>query len=216
MKLYLSSIGIPTPEDLVSLLGKPLDHASAVLIPNAKDYYSERAWNVKVNGAATYMKDLGFKVTIADLRLYIDAATLKEDLQGHDLIWGLGGNTFVLRYEMRRSGFDKIIVDLLKQGVVYGGESAGALVAGLSIAGIESADNPAFTAEVITEGLGFVPYVVLPHTDNPEFGDVIPTVRDLQEGKRDIIGLKDNQAIIFEDSKHEIVQSPLDTYPEVK
>ncbi len=216
MKLYLSSIGIPTPKDLALLLGKPLDHASAVLIPNAKDYYSERAWNVKINGAVAYMKDLGFKVAVADLRLYNDVELLKQDLQGYDLIWGLGGNTFILRYEMRRSGFDKVIVDLLKQGVVYGGESAGALVAGLSIAGIEAADDPEFAVQVINEGLGFVPYVVLPHTDNPEFSDIVPTVRDLQEGKRDIIGLKDNQAVIFDDSKHEIVQSPLDVYPEAK
>ena len=216
MKLYLSSIGIPTPKDLAVLLGKPLDHTSVVLIPNAKDYYSERAWNVKINSAVAYMKDLGFKVSVADLRLYNDVEMLKQDLQGYDLIWGLGGNTFILLYEMLRSGFDKVIIDLLKQGVVYGGESAGALVAGLSIAGIESADDPEFAVEVITEGLGFVPHVILPHVDNPEFADVVPTVRNLRESKSDIIELKDNQAVIFDDSNHKTVESPLDVYPEIK
>lgn len=206
MKLYLSSYRIPTPNDLARLLGKSLDEVSVALIPNAKDYYIERARNFKVGDLVEYMQQLGLKVEVIDLRDYSDADTLKKKLAGHDLIWAMGGNTYMLRYEMRRSGFEKIIGELLEAGVVYGGDSAGALVAGASIAGVESADEPEFAEEVIEDGLGLVPFAILPHVDNPEFADVLPIFKNIHQGKNDVIELKDSQAVVFDGENHRIVE----------
>lgn len=130
MKLYLSSTRIPAPDELSTLLGKPLNNTSVALIPNAKDCYVERARNYLVNDFAAYMKQFGFNVEVIDLRNYDDALVLQQKLASHDLIWAMGGNTFTLRFEMRRSGFEGIIRELLSRGTVYGGDSAGALVAG--------------------------------------------------------------------------------------
>lgn len=208
MKLYLSSIDIPTPNDLAELLGKPLIGASIAVLPNAQDYYSERARTYKNNECAEKLKALGLKVETIDLRNYDDAAELKQKLQAFDLVWARGGNTFCLRYEMRRSGFDKIIKGLLQAGTVYGGDSAGALVAGISISGIESADTPEFAIEVIKEGLGLVPFVVLPHTDNLEFEEAAQMVRNINKDKNSVIELKDNQAVVFDGESHRIVNAP--------
>lgn len=204
MKLYLSSIGVPAPEDLSTLLGKPLNEVAVALIPNAKDYYSKRAWNFTINSRIEYMKSLGFNIEIVDLKDYAEGSDLKERLSNYDLIWAMGGNTFMLRYEMQRSGFDEIIQDLLNQGIVYGGDSAGALVAGLSINGIESADEPEFAEEVIDSGMSIVPFSILPHIDNPEFSEVVPTFKKLHQDK-EVIELKDSQAVIFENGMHRIV-----------
>jgi dipeptidase E len=208
MKLYLSSYRIPTPDDLAKLLSKPLKGTSVALIPNAKDYYSQRARDLKVGNLVTYMEELGLKVDIIDLREYSDPDTLKDKLASYDLVWSMGGNTYMLRYEMRRSGFDKIIRELLESGIVYGGDSAGALAAGQSIAGVESADEPEFAEELILEGLNLVPVVILPHVDNPEFANVLPIFRDTHKGK-DIIELKDSEAVIFENDKRSVVESKL-------
>ncbi|MDB5179302.1 MAG: putative peptidase [Patescibacteria group bacterium] len=205
MKLYLSSIDIPTPDDLAGLLGKPLGGATVALIPNAQDYYSQRARDYKVAKRIAAFELLGFTVDAVDLREYSDAAALKERLAGHDLVWAMGGNTFCLRYEMRRSGFEDIISGLLAEGAVYGGDSAGALVMGLSIGGIESADIPQFAEEVIEEGLKLVPYVVLPHSDNAEFAEAVSTVRGRHPGGTELIELRDSQAVIFNDGSHRIV-----------
>lgn len=205
MKLYLSSYRIPTPQDLAVLLGKPLTEASLALFPNAKDYYVERARNFKVNDFVEYLRQLGLRVEVVDLRDYNSPDTLKEKLASHDLVWAMGGNTYMLRHEMRRSGFEKIIKSLLGNGVAYGGDSAGALVAGISIAGVEAADEPEFAEEVIEAGLGLVPFAILPHVDNPEFADVLPLFRSLHQDKNEIIELKDSQAIIFDGESHHIV-----------
>lgn len=204
MKLYLSSYRIPTPNDLTNLLGKPLKNVSVALIPNAKDYYSQRAWKFVVGDLVTYMKQFGLKVDIVDLRDYDDPETLNSKLTAYNLIWAMGGNTYMLRYEMQRSGFDKIIGDLLGSGIVYGGDSAGALAAGLSISGVELADKPEFAEVVVKEGLGLIPFVVLPHVDNPEFANVLPIFRNIHQDK-DIIELKDSQAVIFNDGDHHVV-----------
>jgi len=204
MKLYLSSIEIPTPDDLAQLVGKPLGDISVAIIPNAQDYYSERARTYKNKVFAETLEELGLKVETIDLRDYSAADELKGKLTDFDLIWARGGNTFCLRYEMRRSGFDSVIKDLLEDGKVYGGDSAGALVAGLAINGIESADIPEFSEEVINEGLSLVPFIVLPHLDNPEFADAIEEVRKIHSSL-EIIELKDNQAVIFNDG-HRVVE----------
>jgi dipeptidase E len=203
-KLYLSSYRIPAPQDLEGLLGKPLRETSVALISNAKDYYAPRAKDFTVGKLVAYMEQLGMSVEVIDLRDYSDANAVQQALADHDLMWAMGGNTYMLRYEMRRSGFDRIIAALLESGVVYGGDSAGALVAGQSIAGVESADEPAFAEEYIAEGLNLIPYVVLPHVDNPEFTDVLPIFRETHQDK-EIIELKDSQAVIFDDDELRIV-----------
>ena len=205
MKLYLSSKSIPSPDDLAVLIGKPIDAISVALIPNSKDFFAEHARNYLVNDFVTYMKQLGLSVEVVDLRNYSDDNTLKQKLASYDLIWAMGGNTFNLRYEMRRSGFERIIRELLDKGVVYGGDSAGALVAGISITGIESADKPQFAKEVINEGLNLVPFFFLPHVDSPGYAHVIPIFKGLHQGNDNIIELKDSQAFIFDDGSHRIV-----------
>jgi dipeptidase E len=205
MKLYLSSKAIPSPDDLATLIGKPIDTISVALIPNSKDFFAERARNYLVNDFVAHMEQFGLSVEIVDLREYSDVETLKQKLASHDLIWAMGGNTFNLRYEMKRSGFEKIIRELLDERIVYGGDSAGALVAGISIAGIESADKPQFAEEVINEGLNLVPFFFLPHVDSPGYAHVIPVFKDLHQGGDNIIELKDSQVFIYDGESHRIV-----------
>jgi dipeptidase E len=204
MKLYLSSIGIPDSEELANLLGKPFSKTTVALIPNAKDYYSKRAWDFTINSRIEYMKGLGFNIEVIDLKDYTEEPALKNKLSNYDLIWAMGGNTFMLRYEMKRSGFDKIIQDLLNQGIIYGGDSAGALVAGLSINGIEAADEPGFAEEVMNNGMGIVSFSILPHADNSEFSEVVPTFKELHQDE-EIIELNDSQAVIFKNGTHRII-----------
>lgn len=209
MKLYLSSIRVPTPKEFAELFDKPLKEVKMALITNAKDYYAGLAWEYKVSKCADFFKDMGISITLLDLREFEmeDVGTLKNILAGQDIVWAMGGNTFILRYEMQRSGFDTIISELLDNGLIYGGDSAGALVAGTTIAGIgvELVDHPEFTEKVIPEGLSLVPYVVMPHVDNPEFAEVMDTARTATDPAT-FIELKDSQAAIFIDGDYRIVE----------
>lgn len=199
MKLYLCSYRIPAPDKLWDLVGKQPTEIKAALIPNAKDYYADRARAVKIRQVREYLDGLGMQVEIFDLREYYHEKDIENELKDFDLLWVMGGNTFCLRHEMRRSHFDLAIRPLLDRGLVYAGESAGAVAAGTSLQGIEIADNPEFAESVIYEGLNLVPYFVLPHVDNEDFAQDVIESRRIHENPKTRLELKDSDTAIFID-----------------
>lgn len=199
MKLYLTSYRIPTPDDLKDLLKKDFSQVRVATIANAKDYLAERARNVKIEESHADLEVLGFKnIEEVDLREFRDAEKLKTKLASFDFIWVMGGNTFCLMHEIKQSGFDKVINEVLDRGVVYGGESAGACAAGNSLKGIELADNPLFSESVILDGLGLIDKYILPHADNVAFADTTESIREIQKDSKKLIELKDSETLVID------------------
>ncbi len=206
MKLYLSSYRIPTPDDLKKLLEREFKDTKVAIIPNAQDYYVDRVRKIKIQDVATYLHELGFTHTTAvDLRQYTDAEALKNELGKSDLIWVMGGNTFCLSYQMQRSGFSKIIKELLDHGIVYGGESAGAVIAGNSLKGVEYLDPPEFAEAVVWDTLNLTPHFILPHADNPNLATAIQKTRELYQNNKSFIELNDNQALVVSALSYSVV-----------
>ena len=197
MKLHLSSNGIPSPSQLEQLIGKPLSSVRFALIENAKDYYSDRLRTFKIQQGVQKFESFGMEVVPVDLRNYHNNEGLKSFLGGFDIIWGYGGNTFCLRYEMSRSGFDDVIRELLSSGVVYGGESAGAIVAGKTLRGTEGADIPEAAEEIIWDGMSLINKVIMPHADNLFFKDTVERMRELYASNPDYIEINETQALVI-------------------
>lgn len=205
MRLYLSSYRIPTPEDFFELVAKKPKDVSIGIIPNAKDYYSKRVKRIKTQQVVNYFMEMGIKnIQVIDLGKY-DASnnSLKKNLEEFDIIWVMGGNTFCLRHAMKISGFDEVIHSVLKKSVIYAGESAGALVAGNTLKGVEFADPPEFAEEIIWDGLSLTNHFVLPHVNSIGFEDVIEKVKALHIEDSTLIELTDDEAyIITDNSEH--------------
>lgn len=209
MRLYLCSYRIPNAEELFKLVNKKPEQISVAVIPNAKDYYADRARQFKINQTNEYLSSFGLRPQTVDLKNYEDPKDINNELQKHDLIWVSGGNTFCLRHQMRRSGFEKIIKDLLNEDlIVYAGESAGACAAGNSLKGFETADEPEFAEEIIWEGLNILPNFILPHTDNPMFAGDIEYARQFYKDDPSVIELTDSQAFIVDGAQKRIVEKP--------
>lgn len=89
-----------------------------------------------------------------------------------DFLWVRGGNVFVLRMAMARSGIDRWVTDRLQRDdVVYAGFSAGPCVLAPSLRGLEVCD-PVEDArrvygEVRFDGLGILDRPVVPHVNSP-------------------------------------------------
>jgi len=171
MRLYLSSYRIGDRAGaLLALLGSG---KRAAIISNALDNVSPAARDL--HRRETYdphaeLGSLGIVGEDLDLRHYFGMPRrLAETLAGFDLLWVVGGNAFVLRRAMRQSGFDRLIVEMLdRDDIVYGGFSAGAVVAGTTLVGIDLMDDPAETPSgyapgVVWEGLGLVDHAIVPH-----------------------------------------------------
>jgi dipeptidase E len=207
MNLLLTSYRIPNPNILPKLLKKDINNSSVGLITNARDYYSKRAKQVKISDSIDYFNGLGFKkIYTFDLNPYKNKnSQLQKRLARLDFIWMLGGNTYCLMESIEDSGFETIIRKLAKENnSLIGGTSAGAIVAGTSTDGAQSADNPLFASREILKGMGLIDSVIIPHADNPEFKDSIDEMREVHK-KSKTIELNDNQMLIRKDDKISVV-----------
>jgi peptidase E len=103
-------------------------------------------------------------------------------------------------------GADKLIIELAKSGKVYGGGSAGAVVAGPTLRHFETADDPHDAPEVIWEGLGLTDSVVVPHMDNVKFQEVIHGIRDrlIADGNK-VVPLTDAQALVINGDTQKVI-----------
>lgn len=198
MKLYLASDTVPTPQDLFDLVGKPAADIKVAYIPNSKDYYATLARKVKIDRSLAKLVDIGLHPVIVDLRDFHDPDSVKKALQQYDMIWVVGGNTFVLRHAMKASGFDQVIKQLLEDGLVWGGDSAGALIAGPTLKSAELCDDPEFAPEVIWQGLGLTDKFIMPHADSPDFADAVLQIRRLHKNDANYIELNDTDAYVID------------------
>lgn len=179
MKLYLSSYMIGHHADRLIAMAGGRD-ARMAIIANALDFIpleDRLAYTRTQFDPIAHFAKHGFDPSLLDLRFYFGRPqALRDVLRRQRVVWALGGNAFLLRRAMRESGFDTIVGELLSGGMVYSGWSAGTCVAGSSLRAIGLMDDPGQTApgypdaEPIWEGLGLVPFTIVPHhrSEHPE------------------------------------------------
>lgn len=209
MKLYLSSHLIGnTPQDLTELIGK---NKRVALIMNAADPYGdERRPEYREKFKSEFSK-LGLLAEEIDLRVFFGASSkLKEVLENYGLLWVSGGNTFSLRWTMSKSGFDKILPDLINNNdIVYGGFSAGACVLSPSLQGLHLVDAPEKvpSAELQWVGLGIIDFCIAPHyrSEHAESAAIENVVKYYEKNGIKYRTLRDGEALRIIDGNIESV-----------
>jgi hypothetical protein len=129
VRLYLSSFRMGDhPEHLTALVGE--DGRRAVVIANAMDDAPPDVRRAGVELELAALADLGFDAVELDLReCFAQQKRLRRELAGVSMAWLRGGNTFMLRYALYRSGGDAAFRELLAvDALVYAGYSAGCCV----------------------------------------------------------------------------------------
>lgn len=204
MKLYLSSYFLGNhPEELAKLIGS---NKNVGIIMNAADIYGNEKRPTYLSNEIEKMKVLGLTAEELDLRDYFgNNSDLKTRLKDYGLIWVMGGNSFALRQAMRMSGFDHIIKDpVINETLVYGGFSAGSVVATQTLKGIELVDNPkqmpeGYDIKTIYEGLGFVDFSIAPHyrSEHPESERIEKVVQYFKENNMPYKALRDGEVLVI-------------------
>jgi dipeptidase E len=199
IKLMLSSVTLSAAQTqaLAALVGKQPKDTQLALITNGTDPYGTPtpAWALKNH---ELFKSLGFQIEDVDLRKFRGKlADLEKLLASKDVVWLGGGNTFYLRWLLRNIGADKLIVGLAESGKVYGGDSAGAILAGPTLKHFETADDPHAAPEVVQKALGLTQFVVVPHMDNEKYGAIVADINDrLKSDNFTTVPLNDGQALV--------------------
>ena len=169
MRLYLSSFREGARTDALRTLVAP--GGLVAVSVNALDNQAPTTRTKIFEREEQALTALGYRTTELDLRVFFgQAARLGSALDTHALVWCSGGNAFVLRLAMKLSGFDALITERLRDDTIaYGGYSAGAVVAGASLDALNLVDRtddmPSDypSRELLFDGLGLVPYVLVPH-----------------------------------------------------
>lgn len=202
--MYLSSYRLGRHAER---LRSPTGGGHAGIIFNALDVFGEtrlRNWEREASDLA----GLGYASEELDLRDYFHGRDgLAARLAALDLLWIVGGNTFVLARAMTAAGFASALDPALRRGLIYAGYSAGACVAGPDLRGIDLIDDPNDIPEgyddahAAAETLRRVPFRIVPHwqSAHPEAGRAEQAVRWLGRHGLDYRAIRDGDVVVVAD-----------------
>jgi dipeptidase E len=214
MRLFLASHNFGKHADkLHEIIG---DNKKMLAIFNARDYYDLQARNKLFIEKKQEYENTGFEVTELDLRDYFGKeAYLKKYIDNFNpgVIYAFGGNYFVLRRAFAQSGFDKILLnDLKNDKYVYAGGSAGAMITtpSLEYYGVEEKANIVpllYDKDPIIKGLGLIDEYIIPHTNITKHAEKTKRYSEnIKSASKECILLTDDDVLIVDGSKKEILK----------
>lgn len=156
-------------------------------------------WKEKADGSWKFINTLGAIVRPIVLEEYRNDDVIKE-LKESDIVWFAGGMPGYLMYWIRRCKIDLHIKEILENGVVYFGASAGAMVAGetLGVSGWSFVDGERGAEEI--RPMNLVNFDIFPHYED----EFLSKIKKRYKGKK-LYLLKDGEEIIVENGKIQVV-----------
>ena len=207
MKLFLCSLGITNKGALQTLFGKPLSKIKCGVIKNPMDLKDKEKRTFLYTLVDKGFEDFGIKKVDIDLRDYETRQTeLRELITDLDFLWITGGNVFYLRELIKKVKFESILKKAINTGLVYGGDSAGALITCPTLKYLDAVDDTSQISEVIYEGLNIIDFVPLPHWDDGSFKPKLVGIKKgLEREGYKVITFGDKQTVVVNNKSIEVV-----------
>ena len=202
-RLLLASYGVGALPELAGADARGLRFA---FVPTAAGPDAEaKEW---VQADRRQLDALGCEARTLDLA-HVEADEVEAALLGLDGVFLTGGNSYLLLWHARRSGFAELAVPLVERGeLLYVGTSAGAMVAGPDLASAANLDNRREVPELESSAaLGLVPFTVLPHDNHSEarelHDEIVAAHPDVS-----FVRLADGRAVLVRGDAVDTVDSP--------
>ncbi|WP_418185121.1 peptidase E [Aliarcobacter vitoriensis] len=199
-KLFLSS-SFSDVIDIFVDFQKDLKGKSVTFIPTASIVEEV---NFYVDLAKKDFQRLGLIVD----ELEISTATSEEiesKLIKNDFIYVSGGNTFFLLQELKRTGADKIIVEEVKKGKLYIGESAGAIITSKNIEYAKEMDSIEENINLKNfDALNLVDFYLVPHYKNFPFEESVKKIIEIYSSKLFLKPISNNEVILINNNEFNI------------
>lgn len=197
MKIILASDYTFLLNQGYALTGIPKHDMRIGYVTTASNVYTDKKFFNKVKQA---MRDGGYIFEEIDI-VGKSREGLMKFFSGKNVIHVEGGNTFYLLKAVRESGFDDVLQELLAQGKVYIGTSAGAYIMCPTIEVSTWHDDERFGVTDFS-GLGYAPFVVYAHYTDEDMGEIKAHEQGLVYPLRI---LRDGQGILLEDGRDRFV-----------
>src|SRR3989338_612942 len=193
--LILASSGnLIAANNVNHFLPKPLSEAKILYVTTASKKVNDSSY---VERTRQKMDELNFSYTEFDI-VGKSEEELKKALSSSDILYIEGGNTFYLLKAVHDTGFEKIIKEAIKNGLVYWGVSAGAYIACPSI--IMATWSDRFDRCGVTDwiAMNLVPFLIKAHY-TPDMLDALKEKsKDLQFP---LHVLNDEQVVMMKDGE---------------
>lgn len=201
-RLLLASSGVGALRELAGdTAGLQLAFVPTAAGPDAETKF----W---IQGDRSQLEVLGCEVTTLELA-NATRGEVETALASADGVFVGGGNSYLVLWHARRSGFADVVVPLVESGeLIYVGTSAGAILAGPDLDPAASEDNRTVVPELeSSRGLGLVGIAVLPHDDEPDRAAHHEALVAANP-ERELVRLTDERAVVVRGDEWEVVDSP--------
>ena len=122
-------------------------------------------------------------------------------LQNNDFIYISGGNTFFLLQELQRVGADTIIIEQIKLGKIYIGESAGSIILSPNIEYVKDMDDYKMATDLDTfHALNVIDFYPLPHKNSFPFQKTVEKIISKYEETFVLTPITNSQVILINDN----------------
>ena len=201
MKIFLTSQASNVLEHICKRFPKVPDDYSLAFVSTASNPYDNPTWMRKDKDK---LEKLGFNLFEID----IEGKTLtelKKLLSNIDIIFVAGGDTFFLLEKVKKSGFDKLLRQLMKKDIVYIGSSAGSVILSPDIEPDKFFDEGNSNLKD-TSAIGLIEFFPLPHYNNKNYkalNDKI--IKEYKNWKYRIVPLTDTQYIYIKNKEYEVI-----------
>lgn len=201
-RLFLSSQFSCVAEKLPWLLLDRARETRVCFITTAATLYDDPWW---MESDREKLLELGFHVQELDLRDKTEDE-VRAVCMSSDCIFVAGGNTFFILYHARKSGFDRVLNECIESGVPYIGSSAGSVLVGPTLEPIRDIDDEEEAPKLDSlDALNIIDTVILPH-HGAAFGAKNNAIIKEFGGQYNLMTLTDNQVLIVEGDRQEIVE----------
>lgn len=200
MKMFLTSYLAGTESQLKDFLK---DYDSKILfIPTAGNVEEYTGY---IDEGIKTLEKLGFSVDTLDI-----AQEIEEDydlaITSYDCLCISGGNTFYLLQELKKKNLVELIQQRLSEGMLYIGESAGAIITSKNIEYSQIMDDKTVAKELNDySGLGLFDRYILPHNNEFPFKESTTETIHIYSEKLDLLPIDNHTAVVIVDEQFSVI-----------
>lgn len=208
MRLVLTSDSITNDviaNKIIEFVGKPANEIKFAIINEAYAYeFGSHKWLLQnLDAIRNYFGDNNLEFVNL---LALDMEKIKERIELADVLLCCGGNPEYLQKVFEKTGFNKLLLEMLKEKV-FVGISAGSMVLG-KLPSLETLNAIYQVTDLfgVEEYLAYFNFSILPHTGKSSSNSNFKIC--LNESKKQsypVYSLSNNSALVIEDNMHYLI-----------
>jgi len=177
---------------------------NVVFIPTAGKV---EEYNEYIDEAEDSFKEMGFCLDVLDVT-EVDEENAAGRISNAEILYISGGNTFFLLQELVRKNLINLIRSRVEKGLIYIGESAGAIIASPSIEYSQIMDDKEVAKDLKSyNSLDLVDVYVLPHYEEYPFEEAAEQTLKMYGKELNLITVNNSEAVVVDGEDYEITSN---------